>query len=458
MNKLVRFLTIPVLSVLMLTGQGCGGPSAAEIEAASPVTVTIWRVFDNSSTFGEIMSAYRVIHPNVSFDYREMRYDEYQEELLNAFAHGEGPDIFSIHNTWIGEYEDLIAPLPDSLSIPYTEVKGTIKKETITTVREEPALTLRELRNDFVDIVAEDVIRPYQPDSGQAPQDRIFALPMALDTLVLFYNKDLMNAAGIAEPPASWQDFQDQVKLLTRVDAQGLIIQSGAALGTSDNVERSTDILSVLMMQNGTQMTNDGSNVTFADETGEVAPGEQAVRFYTDFANPVKEVFTWDATQPDSFDAFVDGKTAFFFGYAYHVPLVKSRAPKLNYGVTRLPQIEGGRTVDYANYWVETVAKASPNQKWAWDFIQFATSEEHVMSYLDAAGKPTARRALVNEQIEDEDLFPFVSSVLTAKSWYRGNDATVAEQALRDLIDETLTGIEIPEAIRRAQNKVQQTY
>jgi multiple sugar transport system substrate-binding protein len=449
-----------LLGAMLLSGAGCGGPSQAELAAVAPVTLTIWRVFDRDDTLQEIMSAYQARHSNVSFAYKMLRFDEYEEELVRAFATGEGPDIFSIHNTWMKEYQDLMVPLPETMTLPYKETKGTIKKETVITFREEPTVSERELKTDFVDQVAKDAILSYQPDPRKSSESRIFGLPLSVDTLALFYNKDLLNAAGIAQPPTTWEEFKEQVKLLTRVDQNGDILQSGAAMGSAENVERAADILSILMMQNGTIMErNHQPTFAAASETSET-PGLDAALFYTAFANPLKEVYTWNEDEPDSFEAFTTGKTAFLFGYSYHLPLIRARAPKLNVAVSALPQIaEESREVNYANYWFEVVAKASENQKWAWDFVQFATSAERVSSYLNMAKKPTARRALIEEQLIDEDLFPFVSQLLTAESWYHGDNAAVMESAFGDLIKSVLHGSVEPEkAITEAQNKVAQTY
>ena len=61
---------------------------------------------------------------------------------------------------------------------------------------------------------------------------------------------DLLNNAGIPELSPYWnQDFQQQVKKLTKQDVRGELIQSGVALGGSKNIERSSDILSALMMK-----------------------------------------------------------------------------------------------------------------------------------------------------------------------------------------------------------------
>ena len=113
--------------------------------------------------------------------------------------------------------------------------------------------------------------------------------------------------------------------------------------------------------------------------------------------------------------------------------------------------------VNYANYWLETVAKASKSQTWAWDFITFATKADHVADYLNAANKPTARRAMIANQLTNPDLGVFASQLLTAKSWYKGRDVNVAEESFADLINSILAGQEAEKIIRNTQNKVNQT-
>lgn len=449
-------ITLAALA-LALVGAGCGGPSAAEIAANTPVTLDVWRVFDNDETFASIMGSYQAIHPNVSFNYRELRFDEFEDELIRALAEGDGPDIFSIHNTWIGEYESLIAPLPSSVDIPYCETRGTIKKETVCVLQQEPTLSERALKNDFVDVVAGDVLREYRPTSRSDAEDRIFGIPLAVDSLALFYNKDLLNAAGIPEPPSTWTEFQEHVTELTRVGSDDQILQAGAAMGTSQNVERAFDILSVLMMQNGSEMADSRGRIIFATGDDDGLLAAQAVTFYTDFANPLKAVYSWNEDMEDSFDLFASGEVAFFLGYSYHHDFIRAANEKINLGIAPLPQIDGGKTVNYANYWIETVSKSSDHQDWAWDFIEFAASEDRVGSYLSAAKKPTALRSLINTQIEDEVLSIFAGQTLTADNWYRGSDASIAEEAFLDLIDDFLEGGDWERALKDAQNKVNQS-
>jgi len=462
--KKILFLTL-ILAVFVTSGQGClrGGSSDAQQAALEKVVLEYWRVFDSSDVFKEIIASYREIHPNINVSVTKMRFEEYEDELVQAFAEDRGPDMFSIHDTWVTKYQPLITPLPKTLSMVYQETQGTIKKETVAVIRSEPTITVRELQTNYVDVVAEDVVLPYQAGPKEPTENRIWGIPYSVDTMTLFYNKDLLNAAGIAEPPVTWRDFQTAVSEMTLVDLDGGIVQAGAAIGTTDNVERAFDIVSLLMMQSGTQMSHPTSGrIMFAEvpdgATSKIPPGLTAVQFYTDFANPIKEVYTWNDDQPDSFEAFVNGTSAFFFGYSYHIPLVRSRNPKLNFDIGAMPQISGGKTVNYANYWIEVVSKTTDHEDEAWDFIQYVADAEQVTTYLEKANKPTALRELINTQLEDLDLSVFASQILTAENWYNGEDPAAAEDALLDMVENILAGVEDPEdELEIAQSKVNQT-
>ena len=47
-------------------------------------------------------------------------------------------------------------------------------------------------------------------------QARIMAIPMSVDTMGMYVNKDLLNTAGIATIPETWDTFQDAVKKLVK--------------------------------------------------------------------------------------------------------------------------------------------------------------------------------------------------------------------------------------------------
>lgn len=460
-----RLIPIFLLFVLILTsGFGCKLVDKKTQEAMKPVTLNYWRVWDGPDAFTEIIANYKQLHPNVNINYRKLRYDEYEKELLNALAEDKGPDIFSIHNTWVRQYESKIAPMPATITMAYPVVKGTVKKETITELRTTKSITLKEIKNNFVDAVYDDVVIKTMDEKEKKLKESVYGLPLSVDTLAMFYNKDLFNNAGIAQPAEFWnKDFQDHVKKLTKQNASGEIVQAGVALGGSNNVERASDILSVLMMQNGAEMIQDGKTVTFnvvpQNFQGQnYNPGLEALRFYTDFANPAKEVYTWNSNMRNSMELFTQGRLAMIFGYAYHLPTIRAQAPKLNLGIAKLPQIEGNSQSNFANYWVETVSTKSKNTDTAWDFVQFATKAEQAKTYLEKTKKPTALRSLVETQVDNEDVGIFSEQVLTAKSWYKGYDANAMEKIMGEMVDTVLVGqARIEDVINLGAKKVQQT-
>ncbi|NQU83253.1 MAG: extracellular solute-binding protein [Parcubacteria group bacterium] len=460
-KKFILLFIIPAL--LLTTGLGCKSTQNKEIaEATKPVTLKYWRVFDGPDAFGQIIEEYRALHPHINIEYHKLRYDEYEEEMLDAFAEDRGPDIFSVNNTWLRKYQSKIIPAPPKITMAYTTISGTVKKEKTTTLKTKPSISIKQLRENFVDVVLDDVIIPTTDDKGNL-KDEIYGLPLSLDTLVLYYNRDLLNAAKIAQVPTTWQDFQQATVKLTKLNRDGAITQSGAALGTSSNVERDFDILSLLMMQNGTKMTDERGSITFHQMPKELEgrptpPGYEALMFYTDFASPSKEVYSWNDEMPNSLTAFTQGKTAFFFGYSYHLPTIKANAPKLNLGIAKTPQIEGAPEINYANYWVEVVSKKSENIDEAWDFIQFAADPTRVTKYLNVVKKPTALRALINSQLEDLDLGVFASQILTAETWYKGVDPLSAEDAFAQMIDAIVAReMEVKDAIELAARRISQT-
>jgi len=464
-----RMLAIPLAAVI-LVGQGCTkAPSQEARELSKQVVMNVWGVVDDYDAYEQVFTKFRQSHPNAEIRYKRFRLEEYEEKLLNAFAEDRGPDVFLIHNTWVDKYMPKLLPAPKSVKTAVQVVTGTVKKEVTTQVVNTPTITIRALKNDFPDFVSKNSVR--RVDVSTTPdkkvfEERVVALPMSVDTLALYYNKDLLNASGIPTPPETWGQFQAQVQKIVKQDDRGNIIRAGAGMGLGSNVDRSPDIASLLMMQNGAEMTNENGDTTFTrtpqalEGLREIPPGLQAIQFYADFANPAKAVYTWNRNEPNSLDAFVQGTSAFYLGYNYSLPLIRARAPKLNLGITNVPQIENSPEVNFANYWMWTVSKKSASTDLAWLFVNDMTGKDLVTSYLKAAKRPAARKALLTEQLEDEDIGVFSSQVLTAKTWYRGKDPKSADQALIELLD-AAPGVEetqdLNELLRKASERIEQT-
>jgi multiple sugar transport system substrate-binding protein len=368
-----------------------------------PITLNYWRVWDGPDAFDDIIKEYNLLHPNIDIKYRKLRYEEYEQALLEAWAEDRGPDIFSINANWIGKYQTKIAEMPKEIAMAYPVTKGTIKKEVVPEIRINPSVTLSQLKTLFIDTVYNDVVLEHIDQSTHKKENRIYGLPLSVDTLAMYYNRDLLNNAGISQLSDYWNhEFQQQVKKLTKQNSRGDIIQSGAALGAGTNIARSADILSALMIQNGATIISDNKRVLFTEHLSgqDYNPGLDAIRFYSDFTNPAKDVYSWNNQLNNSLDMFINGKLAILFGYSYYLPIIKAQAPKLNFSIKQLPQLEiRNSTTNMVDYWVETVSTKSKNIDVAWDFIQFATLQPKIVkTYLDRTKKPTALLSLVDEQ------------------------------------------------------------
>jgi len=463
---IIFVLILSVFAYIFITGHGQKNYMDKETQnKMRKITLKYWRVWDSPDDFQEIINKYQQLHPNIKIEYKKLRYSEYENELLEAFATDRGPDILSIHNTWLKSYQErgLLEPMPPEITMVFPKVKGNLKKELVYDKQTTKSLSLNTIKNGFADVVYQDVVIDTKDNKTETVKKEVYGLPLSIDTLVLYYNKDLFNNAGISNPPFYWdKEFQQDVKKLTKQDNKGQIVQSGTALGGSDNIERSTDILSVLMMQNGTVMMEDG-HVKFhqnpeSDHNKNYNPGLDALRFYTDFSNPAKEVYSWNNSLENSLELFIQGKLAMMFGYSYMLEQIQARAPKLNFSITSLPQIEGNPQRNFANYWAEAVSKKSEAPEEAWDFIQFMIKKDQVRSYLKKTKKPTALRSLIDEQIEDEDISVFAQQVLTAESWYQGHDSSAAEAIIKEMVDDAVQGqTTLEQAISLAAKKVEQT-
>ncbi len=462
-KRVATFSFLIITALLFLSG--CG---KKPVTKNYKIELEVWGLFDDRDVFSEIFDQYKKINPQIAeIEYKKLTPDTYKKELLEALASGKGPDIFLVHNDWVPSFKNKIAAVPNGI------------------------ITEQKFKKDFVDVAAGDFI-----DGGN-----IYAVPLSVDSLGLYYNKDLFNAAGITRPPENWDEFMEDVKKITTVDSFGQITRSGAALGTAYNINRSADVLNLFMLQNKTEMVDRDTKRVLFDQTirsGEasVFPGENALNFYTQFAKSSLAVYSWNPRLHYSIDSFSEGATAMMFNYSWHISTIESKSPKLNFSVAPVPQLPGSSPVNYANYWGYAVAQNkvatsfsnNPQQPpitnetriaEAWNLLKFMSvkpeanidvtanvaGQQKVISsnfdpaakYAEKAKRPAARRDLIEIQKNDPRIGIFAEQNLIAKTWYQA-DPDAVDSIFTEMIDQVNKGqTTANEALKAAASRVSQT-
>ena len=431
-QKLIAFAVLALLGVGAI---GCvsffadkcisiGGDKKGILEG----TTVIWGMFDTGEQVDTMKGGHKI-------EYIQIPEEDFEERLVNAIAEGRGPDVVYIRNSWLPKLQSKLIPFQNT---------------------DLPAFA--EYRNTFVDVAVQDFVR-----DGPGNTKLLYAVPLYVDTLALYWNRDIFNGVGITEPPVSWEEFSRMVPKLRLLSIEGKIIRAGAAIGAARNINRSSDIVSMLMLQAGTKMVaDDRKSATFsscAAVSGKpVCSARSALQFYTDFANDTSSVYTWSNAFDYSIDAFVNDKAAMMINYAHQLPLVKQRRPELNFRVAPIPQpqvrLDEKLPVTYANYMGLAVPLGAKNPKVSWQFILDATGLQSSEAYLHATGRPPARIDLIDAFAQDPDFSIFVRQALTASSWYQP-DARKVDDIFADMIDSVVGGTQTSEqALGRAEAEV----
>lgn len=449
-----------LMGIFLMLGLGCKGLSDAEQNAIRPITLTYWTVNNDVALLEEFAAQYKQIRPYVTVNIRSIREEDFDTQLIEALADDRGPDIVSLDVTNIAEHRHRLAKMPPSVEVATVYQRGTISKETVVEVFTNPMPTRRGIETDYVGAVFDDAV----------VGNTIYGLPLAIDTLAVYYNRDLLDRAGIAEPPQDWDEFLEAVRNTTQYSLDSEIVQAGVAAGTMNNIPNSFELFSLLMMQNGVTLSI-GNTVTFnrglTSQNILTHPAAQALRFYTDFSDPTKDVYTWNSSMPNARDSFVRGETAFYFGFARERQVIKQRAPQMKLEVIPVPQLTPNDPLNIASYNLETVLKKSQNKDEAWDFVRFITRPDKVLAYTQKTGQPSPYRSQIQDQLNDPVLEPFASQSLTMRNWYKGKDKEAVVSAFDTMVRAYMNPVlsreqsveeYIEQAINRAAQIIQQTY
>jgi len=457
--KLVAAGGLMLASTLVLSGCGCA-PSATPVVD----NITIWGTWDDTDIYQQFISQYKRDHGNVKnityrkFPCNETECADYMREVVQGLAAGNGPDIFQINNTWVPSQKDKMLSLDEV-------------NDKLTTAGKEQIMNLREYGETFVPVAMKDLVSK-DADGVQ----RIYGVPLWIDDLAVYYNRDIFNMAGLAPPPKNWTwqsqtaqggaNFESYASKMTSIDQYGNIKRAGAAIGYGKNVDRAPDILSVLMMQMGSPIVDDSWQSVFTNRIAAAdgsyfSPGEAALTFYTNFSNRSQVAYTWNKEMWNSVDLFYAGQLGMMINYSHRIQTIQQKAPNLNVGIAPLPQIlPNSKPMNFASYWGMAVSKqaASSDQKAieCWNFLKYITDTDQSDAYATQTHRVSPRIDLIDKYKQDPWLGVFADQALSATSFPEVNNArisTIFQNAIDSVRDQ---GITPNDAITTAAQQVSQ--
>ena len=245
--------------------------------------------------------------------YRNVTYKYYNEqtfdtELLNALADGRGPDAILVSHERLVDMKRRIQPLSYE-SFP-----------------------LRDVRNLYVD--GAEIF---------ALNDGIYAYPIAVDPLMMYWNRDILGTQGFLQAPQSWESLVNSV--FPKVIERGFdrsIQRSVVAMGEYGNVRNSYGIISALLVQGGSLGVTQDEKGRFVVQIQNSVSGSDPLRaaadFYTRFSQPSNTLYSWNRSFGEDRQQFVAEDLALYFGYASEGNVIERINPNLNFDIAEIPQ------------------------------------------------------------------------------------------------------------------------
>jgi ABC-type glycerol-3-phosphate transport system substrate-binding protein len=394
-------IVVGVAVGLLAAVTACGGSASSGGAASHPTTLTYWASNQGSS----IQADYAVLNPQlrtfkqqtgITVKLEVVGWPDLLNRILAATSSGRGPDVLNIGNTWSASLQATGA------FVPFTS-------------------------SNFAQIGGESRFVSSAVGSTGAAGKPPTAVPLYSLAYALYYNKKLFSQAGIAGPPATWDQMIADGKRLTHGGTYGLAIE-GASI--PENVHHAF----VFAKQHGASFFDAAGNPTFT------APGAVAgVKQFVDLMATDKIVSPGDAEydQNQSLADFANGKVAMLMWQAAGSTLKARGMSPSDYGVAPIPVQSGTPGPGNIDSMVAginlAVFKNSGNLAGAMKFVKFMTSD--------------AEQTLLNQQYGS---IPPVSSALSAPAFSTpeltvlrsvfANSAAALPQVPKESQFETLVG------------------
>jgi multiple sugar transport system substrate-binding protein len=237
----------------------------------------------------------------------------------------------------------------------------------------------------FADVTGKiDVSQFYDgPMASCTLNNKIYGVPFGSNCLALYYNKDMLDAAGV-KVPATWDELRDAARRLTTNRVKGI------AFCSLQNEEGTFNFMPWLW-STGTssfQINN--------------PQGIKALTYVSDLVKDgsmPREAINW--TQGDVNNQFMAGNLAMMINGPWQIPTIRKDAANLNWGVTLIPRDSKYASVLGGENWAII---NNNNVAASLEFIKYMTSPAVIRTYINEFGYIAARKDVASNQFTGDTI------------------------------------------------------
>ena len=238
----------------------------------------------------------------------------------------------------------------------------------------------------FADITDKFDVSTYYPGpvNSCTLDGRLYGVPFGSNDLVLFYNEDMLAAAG-CEVPTTWDELLDVATKTTKDNVYGF---AHCAL---QNEEGTFNFLPWVWStgQTSYEINSEGGIKALEFEKSLVDAG----------AFP-KEAINW--TQGDTMNQFISGNLAMMINGTWQIPTMRQEVPDLKWNVAPIPQDKQQASgLGGENYAVI----AGGNEDGAIEFLKYATSKDTCLYMMDHMGYISSDSTIAKDQFQGDAVY-----------------------------------------------------
>jgi ABC-type glycerol-3-phosphate transport system substrate-binding protein len=422
------FIVLALAAVFLLMGYERPGSTSNNPYGSS---VEVWGSFPYD-VVNEVFENINDQNPNFQVvEYVSIPADRLGSEFVNALAEGRSPDLVILPHTELVNQRSKLFPIPYSTD----------------------GFSERDIRNRYID--GAELF---------ALQDGVYGVPYLVDPLVMYWNRDLFATAAFAGPPQTWEQLVGSVvNALTIRDNSRNIVQSAVAFGEYSNVRNVLPIISMLLMQAGSQLVEDTERGYFVALNegleGSRPPMEASVQFFTEFANVSNPLYSWNRAREQDRLAFIAGDLALYFGFASEGPELIARNPNLNFDMTIPPQ-GASATIrrTYGTFYSLVVPRGSRNPQGSLAVAQTLATPQNSLAMALATDHAPVSRAALQADVTDPFVQVAFQAALFARGWLSPSPQATAT-AIETMISEVNSNrSRVSSAVSDAVSRMRMAY